>query len=285
MKALIEREVERRELAGHIKLGPGGIREIEFIVQAFQLIRGGRERRLQTTSLLQALTLLGELQLHAGRRPSRSCARRICTCGGWRTACRCSLTARSTSLPADALLAASASRSPWAPRIGRRCSRSSAGIRRCVSGHFTRFVFGAAGRDGTAVRIDLGRLWDDGAESAVLSESLRPRRLRGARAGGADAVGSCVPRRWCASSMSPGGGACRRCCRRCLRTSAPPGSRAPSSSRCCAGSSRILEATGKRSAYFALLRESQPARSRLIEICRHGDFLAAADRLLSAAAR
>ena len=35
----------------------------------------------------------------------------------------------------------------------------------------------------------------------------------------------------------------------------------------------ILEATGKRSAYFALLRESQPARSRLIEICRHGDFL------------
>ena len=53
MKALIEREVERRELAGHIKLGPGGIREIEFIVQAFQLIRGGRERRLQTTSLLR----------------------------------------------------------------------------------------------------------------------------------------------------------------------------------------------------------------------------------------
>ncbi len=42
MKALIEREVERRELAGHVKLGPGGIREIEFIVQAFQLIRGGR---------------------------------------------------------------------------------------------------------------------------------------------------------------------------------------------------------------------------------------------------
>ena len=42
MKALIEREVERRELADHVKLGPGGIREIEFIVQAFQLIRGGR---------------------------------------------------------------------------------------------------------------------------------------------------------------------------------------------------------------------------------------------------
>jgi [glutamine synthetase] adenylyltransferase / [glutamine synthetase]-adenylyl-L-tyrosine phosphorylase len=59
MKALIEREVERRELADHVKLGPGGIREVEFIVQAFQIIRGGQDRRLQTQSLLSALTLLG----------------------------------------------------------------------------------------------------------------------------------------------------------------------------------------------------------------------------------
>ncbi|MFI4869942.1 MAG: bifunctional [glutamate--ammonia ligase]-adenylyl-L-tyrosine phosphorylase/[glutamate--ammonia-ligase] adenylyltransferase, partial [Steroidobacterales bacterium] len=58
MKALIEREVQRRELAEHIKLGDGGIREIEFIVQSFQLIRGGQDRRLQTTSLRQALLLL-----------------------------------------------------------------------------------------------------------------------------------------------------------------------------------------------------------------------------------
>ena len=54
MKALIEREVERRELADNVKLGPGGIREIEFIVQAFQLIRGGRFKRLQTASLLRS---------------------------------------------------------------------------------------------------------------------------------------------------------------------------------------------------------------------------------------
>ena len=60
MKALIAREVERRELADHVKLGPGGIREIEFIVQSFQLIRGGRDRRLQTPSLLRALSVLGE---------------------------------------------------------------------------------------------------------------------------------------------------------------------------------------------------------------------------------
>jgi glutamate-ammonia-ligase adenylyltransferase len=58
MKKLIVQEVNRRELAENIKLGPGGIREIEFIVQAFQLVRGGRNRELRTRSLLQALPLL-----------------------------------------------------------------------------------------------------------------------------------------------------------------------------------------------------------------------------------
>ncbi|HEX6637299.1 MAG TPA: hypothetical protein VF033_06560, partial [Steroidobacteraceae bacterium] len=58
MKALIEKEVARRELAEHVKLGPGGIREIEFIVQSFQLIRGGQDRRIQTPSLLAVLPQL-----------------------------------------------------------------------------------------------------------------------------------------------------------------------------------------------------------------------------------
>ena len=58
MKALIEKEVARRDLADHVKLGPGGIREIEFIVQAFQLIRGGQDRRMQTPSLLAVLPQL-----------------------------------------------------------------------------------------------------------------------------------------------------------------------------------------------------------------------------------
>jgi glutamate-ammonia-ligase adenylyltransferase len=63
MKELIAREVERRELQDNIKLGPGGIREIEFIVQAFQLIRGGNDPRLQTRGLLPALSLLAGQKL------------------------------------------------------------------------------------------------------------------------------------------------------------------------------------------------------------------------------
>jgi glutamate-ammonia-ligase adenylyltransferase len=58
MKAMIAREVERRELKEDVKLGPGGIREIEFIVQAFQLLRGGIDPRLQSRELRTVLPLL-----------------------------------------------------------------------------------------------------------------------------------------------------------------------------------------------------------------------------------
>ncbi len=59
MKAAIAAD-ERQELSGHLKLGPGGIREIEFLVQALQLIRGGREPALRTRSLLAALDALAD---------------------------------------------------------------------------------------------------------------------------------------------------------------------------------------------------------------------------------
>ncbi|MGO1070081.1 bifunctional [glutamate--ammonia ligase]-adenylyl-L-tyrosine phosphorylase/[glutamate--ammonia-ligase] adenylyltransferase [Lysobacter sp. CA199] len=55
MKAAISAEVARKELADDIKRGPGGIREIEFLVQALQLIRGGREAELRGRRLLPAL--------------------------------------------------------------------------------------------------------------------------------------------------------------------------------------------------------------------------------------
>jgi glutamate-ammonia-ligase adenylyltransferase len=58
MKALIDAEVGRRELADDLKLGPGGIREIEFLAQALQLIRGGREPALRQRSLLPTLAAL-----------------------------------------------------------------------------------------------------------------------------------------------------------------------------------------------------------------------------------
>ena len=58
LHAQIRREVLRKDMADHIKLGPGGIREIEFIAQVFQLIRGGRDTALQIQPTLKVLPLL-----------------------------------------------------------------------------------------------------------------------------------------------------------------------------------------------------------------------------------
>ncbi len=63
MKAMISREVERRELNDNVKLGRGGIREIEFIVQALQLVRGGSDARLRPASLLTVLPRLSGQKL------------------------------------------------------------------------------------------------------------------------------------------------------------------------------------------------------------------------------
>jgi glutamate-ammonia-ligase adenylyltransferase len=58
LHAEVRRDVARRELADHVKLGPGGIREIEFIAQALQLIRGGRDAELTVQPTLSVLDLL-----------------------------------------------------------------------------------------------------------------------------------------------------------------------------------------------------------------------------------
>jgi [glutamine synthetase] adenylyltransferase / [glutamine synthetase]-adenylyl-L-tyrosine phosphorylase len=63
LHAEVRRDVARRELAEHVKLGPGGIREIEFIVQALQLIRGGRDPELRARPTRDALKVLGEKSL------------------------------------------------------------------------------------------------------------------------------------------------------------------------------------------------------------------------------
>ena len=55
MKRMISTEVRRRGLQDNVKLGHGGIREVEFIAQCFQLIRGGRDLGLQQRELLLVL--------------------------------------------------------------------------------------------------------------------------------------------------------------------------------------------------------------------------------------
>ncbi|MCP4410878.1 MAG: bifunctional [glutamate--ammonia ligase]-adenylyl-L-tyrosine phosphorylase/[glutamate--ammonia-ligase] adenylyltransferase [Gammaproteobacteria bacterium] len=63
MKGLINTEIKRRNLDDNVKLGAGGIREIEFIGQAFQLIRGGRDPDLQERRIQVVLKLLENKEL------------------------------------------------------------------------------------------------------------------------------------------------------------------------------------------------------------------------------
>lgn len=73
MKEMINRELRRKGVQNNIKLGQGGIREIEFIAQSFQLIRGGRDPQLQCNRLIPVLQHLGR----GGIIPEDACAELI----------------------------------------------------------------------------------------------------------------------------------------------------------------------------------------------------------------
>lgn len=63
LKHMIEAELRRKQLNENFKLGAGGIREVEFIAQVFELMRGGRIPELAERSLRKTLKFLAKLQL------------------------------------------------------------------------------------------------------------------------------------------------------------------------------------------------------------------------------
>jgi glutamate-ammonia-ligase adenylyltransferase len=58
MKQQINKQVRKKGMNEDVKLGAGGIREVEFIVQALQMVHGGRDKRLQQTSLYKAMDMI-----------------------------------------------------------------------------------------------------------------------------------------------------------------------------------------------------------------------------------
>jgi len=63
MHANVREDAIRKDRLDDIKRGPGGIREIEFLIQTFQLLRGGRDKSLQTASIFSAAEEIRKLQL------------------------------------------------------------------------------------------------------------------------------------------------------------------------------------------------------------------------------
>jgi [glutamine synthetase] adenylyltransferase / [glutamine synthetase]-adenylyl-L-tyrosine phosphorylase len=266
MKSLIAREVERRELQGNVKLGPGGIREIEFIVQAYQLIRGGADPRLQTRSLLEALPLLAGqkllptetvAELGDSYRFLRRVENRLQERNDEQT----------HDLPQDetgrARLAYAMGAPDWAAleaEIARHRDR--------VSGHFRRVLF-APDQPGEG---DSGT----GALEAMLEPGADDSRLQAlGDAGLTDAAG--VLQRLDLLRESSYYRRMDEAGRRRLQTLLPRLLRAVAGGEAEAASLtrllHVLERIGGRTVYLALLNENAVARGRLVELCSQSQFL------------
>jgi glutamate-ammonia-ligase adenylyltransferase len=167
MKTLIAKEVARKDMAENIKLGPGGIREIEFVTQAFQLVRGGRRAELRTPSLLRALPLLvGDRELTADAVAALAAAYRYLRTLENRLQ---ALEDRQThDLPEDdetrARLAYALGDATWAD-FGARLKNQRA----LVEAQFERIAWDADGRAAARGADATGAAWADGALSVALA--------------------------------------------------------------------------------------------------------------------
>jgi glutamate-ammonia-ligase adenylyltransferase len=264
MKSMISREVERRELQDNVKLGPGGIREIEFVVQAYQLLRGGSDPALQAPSLLRVLP-----RLTGQKRLSDAAVRELSEAYEYlrRLENRLQMYADEQThvLPTAAerrARIATAMRVPdWAILVAdleRQRSR--------VSTYFATLVLAADAPAGDAGDF----------EQVFLAE---PDAARLATAVAALGVADAAPVAAALATLR-GGGYWRRLDEyghrrlvtllpRLLRAIAKTNDPATVFTRALG----VVEAIGARTSYLALLNESPLALARLVEICTLGSFL------------
>ena len=267
MKGLIARDVERREMADHIKLGPGGIREIEFIVQAFQLIRGGQDRSLREPSLLSVLPRLrGAKLLPAAAVQELTDAYRFLR----RLENRLQMLddQQTHTLPVAALDAERIAIMMDAPDFATLRARLDE-FRRLVTQHFDAVVLAPAdARSSASALLDLAPLW----EPAFDSERLQTRLAEASVAEPVEVLRLLAELRASAPvrRLDEAGRLRLKALLESLVRELPTVDPLPVLRRLIS----IIEAIGQRSAYFALLLENAAARRRLVEVCAHGNFLA-----------
>ena len=272
MKAMIAREVERRELRDNVKLGPGGIREIEFVVQSQQLIRGGSEPALRTPSLQAALPRLAGAKLLpaaavAELTEAYAFLRRV------ENRLQMVEDAQTHALPEDAAgrarLAASMGFADWDAFRAALDAR-----RRAVTARFDAVVLGRGGPEQPPPAARFESLWSPEASLERVTEDVRLAGLAEP-----DAVARVLlelrqsayflrldefGRRRLATLLPRVLGAVARI----EAGAAKPG--LPVLARLV----RIIEAIGGRTAYLALLNENAQALERLVQACSMGDYLA-----------
>ena len=277
MKAMIEAEVARKDMADDLKRGPGGIREVEFLVQAIQLIRGGREPALRQRGLLPALAALAD----AGHLP-RATARRLADAYRFlrRVENRVQMLrdAQAYALPADPLDRL---------RVARGLGHADAADldaalrlhREAVSTEFAA-VLGAGRRDAPA-REGQSRAAVDDVRAAALVDYWQSLPEEGradalVAAGFADPASAHEALRRLSDSALRSGLSARS--RRWFDAIVPTlVARAAASAAPDASLRRgiaLLTAIGRRSSYFALLAEQPAALQRLVDVCAGSALLA-----------
>lgn len=265
MKALIERAVARADRADNVKLGAGGIREIELIVQLFQLIRGGRDARLRTTSLLGALRHLGTTrllppeavtELEAAYRHLRRLENRLQMLSD----------TQAHELPQDPLgrerIALAMGERGWASLMQRHSEH-----RAHVIEHFNSLL---GPRRAAPVVLDLASLWESEASSADVASALSSAGLAEGQEEAARLLLALLSSVLVRRLDEPGRKRLNALLSPLVLDIARRAEPVPTLRRVL----RVIEAIGQRSAYFALLCENAAARQRLVDLCARGDFLA-----------
>ncbi|WHZ20259.1 MAG: [glutamate--ammonia ligase]-adenylyl-L-tyrosine phosphorylase [Rhodanobacteraceae bacterium] len=268
MKALIDAEVARRDLADDLKLGAGGIREIEFVVQLQQLIRGGRDPSLRVHGLLPALGACAargyllqrqSLELREAYLFLRRLENRVQMFADRQT----------HAVPNDALvrerIARTLDRRDWAA-LAAELNRQ----RERVSAIFAEVLQPREGTEraeaGRAAPGEGARLWRQ-----VREGSLDPALLRGA---------GFAPPEPCLDALRQVAnlhGLSARGARRIEHLmpgliDAAAATSAPADAL--VRLARLVQAVARRSAYLALLQEQPAARARVAALCADSAFLA-----------
>ncbi|WP_082306480.1 bifunctional [glutamate--ammonia ligase]-adenylyl-L-tyrosine phosphorylase/[glutamate--ammonia-ligase] adenylyltransferase [Mizugakiibacter sediminis] len=265
MKALIDAEVARKDLADNLKLGPGGIREVEFIVQLLQLIRGGREPGLRARGLLPALGACEARGLIGAARAKRlreaylflrRLENRVQMLGD----------AQTHDVPADALarerVALALGYPGWEALAGELAAHRAA-----VAEEFAAVVLPGAGAQAPATQD--AALW-----RSARADTLQPSALEAAGfVPGDEALNVLAGLAGSAALRAMSAQAAQRLDRllppllAAARASAAP-------LACLTRLARLLQAVARRSAYLALLDEQPAARQRLAALFAESAFLA-----------
>lgn len=268
MHAMVTSEARRRELSDNVKQGPGGIREIEFIVQALQLVRGGSTPSLRTPALMDALRLAID-----GRELTEDTATQLRAAYEFLRRLENALQAyadqQTHDLPVDASararLAFLFGKSNW-----RELDRIVRDVRATVTCRFEAIaVRGAEDGEPADAGIDYSALWAAGAGSDQWSTAFAAHGHRDAESQALtltrfaesgplqriDATAAARLQRFIPNMLSLLGDVdfSADALRRILQ---------------------VVESVLRRSAYLALLNENKPALERLIEVCGTSQYLA-----------